>query len=624
MISVTLQEVGTPANNTNAIVPSRRMVQEIQHAGFPEFQGCFLETKWGKKPHAEVLYLGELPTWLMPGEGRVLLTLFDENNPYALGYYSSGSSSDSVSVLAVLSVTDVFPVLPAASASETVWLIRLGAHFTRSSANATNFTTSYPARELKLAGSAPHDDSGYRTYASLSGYTWDYFTNLLTSTLPARSPTHFGDDWSFLEWMNYQSCGLSAWTSGYSTSQAAFFMHPGYDDSTAGATTFSTQLAKYLSEGRLSGGTKFSVSTSNRYQAPASVVGLFPAEPNWESTHMSNSQEVKGLYSLTSTSGKPTGAAGGYASVFLHCPAVGPIDGSNDPDNKSDLQGYLNEWAGHFYDLWDVDPYSYVFQGLLPFTPSTKYSRLRYLWTEDISTTSVAYSPADFPYWDSLVLPSANLSHDGHTLIGGWLGAEEDRTPWMVAETSPQVIRVKADDTFSAGEFTGTTSAASFIAHPYGPSGNDWDEFGDLTSERTDVDIEVNINKTVPPTSIKDDEDYIVVRRSNGVYDLLSGSFEHTAGKLFPVRVWADGGSAGDASNSCSKTYTVRTLDATGPSTGGISLGTSMSPQKRRTSVGAVDFPAATGSGEIGLGYFVASTFYLYDANEVPDVSGCS
>lgn len=86
----------------------------------------------------------------------------------------------------------------------------------------------------------------------------------------------------------------------------------------------------------------------------------------------------------------------------------------------------------------------------------------------------------------------------------------------------------------------------------------------------------------------------------------------------FPVKVWCIGGTTnGDASHQCDRTYTARTLSATGPGTGGVLLGAALTPKTRRPVYGKLDTPPATGSGTIGLGYLnLSGTFCLFDANE--------
>jgi len=114
------------------------------------------------------------------------------------------------------------------------------------------------------------------------------------------------------------------------------------------------------------------------------------------------------------------------------------------------------------------------------------------------------------------------------------------------------------------------------------------------------------------------------------VYDLTNGYLWKPTEKapLFAVKVWQDGGSTdGDATNECDRTYTVRTIEATAPDTGGRLLGTGLAPQKRRwvtNHYGAYNCPASTGTGVVGLGYYdAADTFRLFDANETPDTSAC-
>lgn len=94
---------------------------------------------------------------------------------------------------------------------------------------------------------------------------------------------------------------------------------------------------------------------------------------------------------------------------------------------------------------------------------------------------------------------------------------------------------------------------------------------------------------------------------------------------LFPVRVWKDGGAIGSKTAPCTATYTVRTTDATGPATGGIALGTALTPQRRRPNPGKMDCPSDSGSGEIGQGFYAADgTFCLWDANETLSTKACT
>jgi len=94
----------------------------------------------------------------------------------------------------------------------------------------------------------------------------------------------------------------------------------------------------------------------------------------------------------------------------------------------------------------------------------------------------------------------------------------------------------------------------------------------------------------------------------------------------FVVLVWRDGGTTdGDQSTQCDRTYNVRTLEATGPATGGLGLGTGMTPKRVRHTIGKILVAATTGSGVEGTGYYDASgDFQLYDANETLDTGACS
>jgi hypothetical protein len=100
-------------------------------------------------------------------------------------------------------------------------------------------------------------------------------------------------------------------------------------------------------------------------------------------------------------------------------------------------------------------------------------------------------------------------------------------------------------------------------------------------------------------------------------------------GTMFAVMCWKDGGTTdGDATNQCNRTYTVRTQNASGISTGGTLLGTGMTPKLIRPTLGtmlgpATVDPSATGPGVVGQGYYDATgTFQLFSANEVAD-GGC-
>lgn len=97
-----------------------------------------------------------------------------------------------------------------------------------------------------------------------------------------------------------------------------------------------------------------------------------------------------------------------------------------------------------------------------------------------------------------------------------------------------------------------------------------------------------------------------------------------TTGAMIPCLVWRDGGTTdGSSTAQCDRTYTARTLDATGPSTGGTELGTGLTPKKRRPNPGPMDVPSNTGSGEVGFGYYSGGSFVLYDANETLDTTVC-
>lgn len=112
------------------------------------------------------------------------------------------------------------------------------------------------------------------------------------------------------------------------------------------------------------------------------------------------------------------------------------------------------------------------------------------------------------------------------------------------------------------------------------------------------------------------------VRRADGQVEILIDVT--AANHLFFVLVWKDGGVVGDEDNQCTATYTVRTLDATGPAADGVLLGSAKSPGKRRPPVGPMDCPAAAGAGVRGRGYYdSAVAFHLWDANECIDSEKC-
>lgn len=83
---------------------------------------------------------------------------------------------------------------------------------------------------------------------------------------------------------------------------------------------------------------------------------------------------------------------------------------------------------------------------------------------------------------------------------------------------------------------------------------------------------------------------------------------------LFAVKVTQTGGSGGDDATACSFTYTVKDLNLN-------TIGTAMTPKKRRTAVGAY---VAGGANTIGSAYVdETGALQLFDANEVPDVGTC-
>lgn len=121
-----------------------------------------------------------------------------------------------------------------------------------------------------------------------------------------------------------------------------------------------------------------------------------------------------------------------------------------------------------------------------------------------------------------------------------------------------------------------------------------------------------------------------VVSQSNGspgvalVKFPFKGGAAIAASATYAVKVWSDGGSNGDETTQCSKTYTVRTIDATAPDAGGELLGSTMTPLKERPTTGTLVTAPATGSGTIGLGYDYNDVFYLYDANETLNTDACT
>ena len=100
---------------------------------------------------------------------------------------------------------------------------------------------------------------------------------------------------------------------------------------------------------------------------------------------------------------------------------------------------------------------------------------------------------------------------------------------------------------------------------------------------------------------------------------VLMGAGPARTENLFAVRCWQDGGTTdGDGTTQCDRTYTVRTLEATAIDTGGELLGEDMTPKTRQATsyVGKMHCPPATGSGWVGLGYWQAGDFMLFDSGE--------
>lgn len=106
---------------------------------------------------------------------------------------------------------------------------------------------------------------------------------------------------------------------------------------------------------------------------------------------------------------------------------------------------------------------------------------------------------------------------------------------------------------------------------------------------------------------------------------MLGRSYGAASSVLFPVRVWRDGGTTdGSATLKCNRTYKVRSLEATGPDTGGILYGSSMSPVKPRPALGQLSTPPTTGAGVVGLAYEDHNGFViLYDAGEIYATAVC-
>jgi len=104
-------------------------------------------------------------------------------------------------------------------------------------------------------------------------------------------------------------------------------------------------------------------------------------------------------------------------------------------------------------------------------------------------------------------------------------------------------------------------------------------------------------------------------------YAVVRIGVDAMAGQVcFPVLVWRDGGTTdGDESNPCNRTYTAKTLDSA------VTLGTGLTPKRRRPAAGKLSVPSDTGDGEVGLGYHdQTGAFVLYDANETLAVEACS
>lgn len=96
---------------------------------------------------------------------------------------------------------------------------------------------------------------------------------------------------------------------------------------------------------------------------------------------------------------------------------------------------------------------------------------------------------------------------------------------------------------------------------------------------------------------------------------------------MLAVKCWKDGGTTnGDHETQCDNTYTVRTIDATGPGAGGALLGENLLPKTRQATnfLGEMHCPPTTGGGWIGAGYYDTSdTFTLFDSGEREYTTAC-
>ncbi len=99
-------------------------------------------------------------------------------------------------------------------------------------------------------------------------------------------------------------------------------------------------------------------------------------------------------------------------------------------------------------------------------------------------------------------------------------------------------------------------------------------------------------------------------------------------GHMLAVKCWQDGGTTdGDHETQCDRTYTVRTVNATGPAAGGTELGTDLLPKSRQATnfLGAMHCPPADGAGWVGVGYRdTTGTFTLFDSGEREYTTPCA
>ena len=143
---------------------------------------------------------------------------------------------------------------------------------------------------------------------------------------------------------------------------------------------------------------------------------------------------------------------------------------------------------------------------------------------------------------------------------------------------------------------------------------NPCDENGDDVDTDLDIPVYICMPKTSRPpegTILAADMlvAYIPFVDSDDIEGVLVSMIEPIA--LFPVTVYKTGGGTGSPTTACTYKYTVKTVDEV------TTLGTVMTPEKNRPSVGYMKAPS---DGDIGLGYWsIAGVFYLFDANEIPE-----